>query len=239
MIKSLWKSFENYKYAGIVMAISIISLWLISLSLLLTQFTVSFTNPLTYIFIILMTHLYTGLFITAHDSMHATISENKKLNYWLGRISTILFVFNSYKKLYPKHHEHHRFVGSSNDPDYYNGSFFPWFLKFVREYISIWQILLIALTFQILQYFFNIQNVICFYIIPSVLSTLQLFYFGTYLPHRGSLNNKHKSSSQKKNHFIAFISCYFFGYHYEHHDSPGTPWWKLYKVKEAIGENKS
>jgi beta-carotene ketolase (CrtW type) len=28
------------------------------------------------------------------------------------------------------------------------------------------------------------------------------------------------------------LSCYFFGYHFEHHDSPGTPWWRLWRVKE-------
>jgi beta-carotene ketolase (CrtW type) len=27
------------------------------------------------------------------------------------------------------------------------------------------------------------------------------------------------------------LSCYFFGYHYEHHESPQTPWWKLYQIK--------
>jgi beta-carotene ketolase (CrtW type) len=31
----------------------------------------------------------------------------------------------------------------------------------------------------------------------------------------------------------AFVSCYFFGYHYEHHDSPATPWWLLWRVKDA------
>jgi beta-carotene ketolase (CrtW type) len=27
------------------------------------------------------------------------------------------------------------------------------------------------------------------------------------------------------------ISCYFFGYHFEHHESPQTPWWRLYQSK--------
>ena len=33
---------------------------------------------------------------------------------------------------------------------------------------------------------------------------------------------------------LAMVSCYFFGYHFEHHDSPGTPWWKLYAVKNDL-----
>jgi hypothetical protein len=35
--------------------------------------------------------------------------------------------------------------------------------------------------------------------------------------------------AEKKNHVLAFFSCYFFGYHYEHHHSPGTPWWMLWR----------
>ncbi len=77
--------------------------------------------------------------------------------------------------------------------------------------------------------FYEISN------IPAGLSTLQLFYFGTYLPHMGEETNAHHSHSQSKNHLWAFISCYFFGYHFEHHDSPGTPWWRLWRVKEKQG----
>jgi len=42
--------------------------------------------------------------------------------------------------------------------------------------------------------------------------------------------NKHQSRSQHKNHVLAFFSCYFFGYHYEHHDAPWLPWWKLWRA---------
>ncbi|MEL7193577.1 MAG: fatty acid desaturase, partial [Bacteroidota bacterium] len=38
---------------------------------------------------------------------------------------------------------------------------------------------------------------------------------------------------QKRNHMWAFLTCYFFGYHFEHHDSPNTPWWKLWELKEG------
>jgi beta-carotene ketolase (CrtW type) len=77
------------------------------------------------------------------------------------------------------------------------------------------------------------ENLILFWELPAVLSTLQLFYFGTYLPHRGvhDKGNIHQSRSQAKNHIWAFISCYFFGYHYEHHAYPHMPWWKLFSTK--------
>jgi beta-carotene ketolase (CrtW type) len=46
------------------------------------------------------------------------------------------------------------------------------------------------------------------------------------------MDNKQQSRSQRKNHVWAFISCYFFGYHYEHHAQPYLPWWKLPQAKE-------
>ncbi|NVJ45995.1 MAG: fatty acid desaturase, partial [Cytophagia bacterium] len=191
------------------------------------------------ILILVLTHLYTGLFITAHDAMHGSVSKNQKVNHAIGHITATLFSFNFYRRLFPKHHEHHRFVATDKDPDYHGGTFFIWYLSFLRQYITIWQILLMAITFNVLKLFIPTENLIVCWMLPAVLSTLQLFYFGTYLPHKGehTPENVHKSGSQKLNHAWAFISCYFFGYHYEHHASPGTPWWQLWKVKEKYQEN--
>ncbi|MFW5726645.1 MAG: fatty acid desaturase [bacterium] len=222
---------------GVIIGLSIILLWFTSLLCFLSLYEVSFTNPLTYLFMLVQTHLYTGLFITAHDAMHGAVSQNKRLNKGIGRVAATLFAYNSYKKLFPKHHMHHRFVATEQDPDYHHGSFFPWYFKFAREYVSIWQILLMAATYELLLLAFPKPNVFLFYIIPSILATLQLFYFGTYLPHRGEHDNRHKSRTQKKNHVWAFISCYFFGYHYEHHNAPGVPWWKLHEEKEKLVSN--
>lgn len=194
----------------------------------------SWNSPIIYLLIIIQTHLYTGLFITAHDAMHGTVSPNKRLNKTIGAVSAILFSYNFYNKLNKKHHEHHRFVATSKDPDYHEGSFWPWYFSFVKQYVSIWQILLMAVTYNILKLWLPMENLIFLWMLPAVLSTFQLFYFGTYLPHRGehSDNNMQKSRSQRLNHAWAFLSCYFFGYHYEHHISPNTPWWQLYKKKE-------
>jgi beta-carotene ketolase (CrtW type) len=197
---------------------------------------VSYTNPLTYLLILVQMHLFTGLFITAHDAMHGAVSpRNPKLNHAIGKLAALLFVFNSYKTLRPKHYEHHRFAGTDKDPDFHKGneSFFIWYFHFLKQYISGWQILAAAITFNLAKLVLPQENLILFWIIPSLLSTFQLFYFGTYVPHMGEHDNAHHASSQKKNHLWAFLSCYFFGYHYEHHDSPTTPWWQLWKVKEA------
>ncbi|MDP5172794.1 MAG: fatty acid desaturase [Bacteroidia bacterium] len=197
---------------------------------------VTWTSPVTYLLVLLQTHLFTGLFITAHDAMHGTVApQNAKLNHLIGKICTGLFIFNSYKILRPKHYLHHRHVASEDDPDYHNGhpAFWRWYLDFVKEYVTWWQILFAAITFNVLGIWIPQENLILYWVIPSILSTLQLFYFGTYLPHRGEHDpeNEHRARSLEKNHLWAFVSCYFFGYHYEHHDSPATAWWRLWRLK--------
>ncbi|SFB57986.1 fatty acid desaturase [Algoriphagus aquimarinus] len=218
---------------GVVIAITIVGLWFVSLVLLL-NYQISWSNPLVYLGILIQMHLYTGLFITAHDAMHGLVSSNKKLNNIIGWMTALLFSYNFYNRLFPKHHEHHRFVATSQDPDYHDSdNFFVWYFSFIKQYVTIWQIILMAVTFNILKLFLPVDNLILFWMLPAVLSTFQLFFFGTYLPHKGVNKNKHHSTTQAKNHLWAFITCYFFGYHYEHHDSPGTPWWRLWRVKET------
>lgn len=215
---------------GVIIAFIIIASWAISLIFLLNS-NFSFNNPLTYLFVLLQMHLYTGLFITAHDAMHGTVSSSPKLNLIIGQLCTALYAAFVFNKLYKKHHEHHRHVHSDNDPDYHTGNFLSWYLKFMKEYISIWQLILMAVAFNILKIWFDETNLLLFWVLPALLSTLQLFYFGTWLPHHGEHDNQHHSRTQKKNHVLAFLSCYFFGYHFEHHDAPALPWWRLWKVK--------
>jgi beta-carotene/zeaxanthin 4-ketolase len=217
---------------GLLIGWAIITTWALMLILLL-NWEINWTNPLVYLAIGIQTHLYTGLFITAHDAMHGVVSSNKKINHLTGWIAAILFSFNFYWRLFPKHHEHHRNVATDQDPDYHpSGKFWIWYFSFIRQYVNLWQILLMAVSFNVLKLFYPVENLIVFWMLPAILSTLQLFYFGTYVPHMGEIHNKHHSHTQNKNHIWAFISCYFFGYHYEHHDSPRTPWWRLWKLKE-------
>lgn len=218
---------------GIFIALTIIGFWILSLIFLL-NYQISWTDPLVYLGVLIQMHLYTGLFITSHDAMHGLVSSNKKLNKAFGWFAALLFSYNFYNKLFPKHHEHHRFVATDQDPDFHNSdNFLAWYFSFIKQYVTIWQILLMAATFNILKLFIPVENLILFWMLPAVLSTFQLFYFGTFVPHKGESENKHHSSTQAKNHVWAFFSCYFFGYHYEHHDSPGTPWWRLWRVKES------
>lgn len=216
--------------AGVIIAFIVISAWATCLFVLL-NWNFAWSNPGTYLMMLVQMHLFTGLFITAHDAMHGTVSSSSKLNRAIGQICTALYAAFPFNKLLRKHHQHHRYVHSESDPDYHEGNFFSWYFKFMKEYLSVWQILIMALAFNILKLWFSETNLLLFWILPSLLSTVQLFYFGTWLPHHGVHNNLHQSRTQSKNHILAFLSCYFFGYHYEHHESPRIPWWRLWKMK--------
>lgn len=224
---------ENRNTLGISIACLIIVCWVAVLSIGL-QIPLRNQPYWLLLLIPLQTHLFTGLFISAHDAMHGTLAPlAPKTNRWLGTIAAGLFAFNNYRKLLPAHHNHHRHVATELDPDYHPPGFWPWYFKFLKEYVSLWQIVIIAVLFNVALRFVPLENLLAMYVVPSVLSTLQLFYFGTYLPHRGEheASNKHFARSQKKNHWLAFFTCYFFGYHFEHHDSPGTPWWLLHRLR--------
>lgn len=219
---------------GVLIAALIVICWT-ALLVYLLQVNVNVTSPFVYLLFLLQTHLYTGLFITAHDAMHGVVAPGRpQLNKLIGTVTAFMFAYNWYPRLIEKHHEHHRHVATEHDPDFHNGSFWPWYLSFLKNYITWWQLVLMAITFNVLKLYFPVENVVLFWMLPSILATFQLFYFGTYLPHKGEheADNLHKSNTQGKNHLWAFISCYFFGYHYEHHDKPFLPWWQLYKAKE-------
>jgi len=221
---------------GVLIAVIIMLCWAAHLAFMLFFQPINLLDGWFWVNILIQTWLFTGLFITAHDSMHGTISGNQKLNHFLGFLSTLLFAGMWYPMLIKKHKLHHIYPASEQDPDYHvgNQSFFIWWFSFMKQYVTLWQILIMAVLFNIGLLFFTEIQLIVLWIIPSILATFQLFYFGTFIPHRLPHTpemGKDKSRSLTKNHLWAMLSCYFFGYHSEHHASPQTPWWKLYQVK--------
>ncbi|GAA4401989.1 fatty acid desaturase [Nibrella viscosa] len=222
-------------WKGLWIATTVLISWFVVLAFLL-HYPINFTNPLVYLFVLVQMHLYTGVFITAHDAIHGVVApNNKRLNYWIGFLSATLFAFNNYNKLSRKHHLHHKHSATGDDPDYHAGNpnFFAWYFSFLTQYISIGQVVLMAVTYNVLKLWFPMENLIVFWMVPAILSTFQLFYFGTYLPHRGEHHNPpHNARSQPLNHTVAFLTCYFFGYHHEHHAYPYLPWWRLAKARE-------
>ena len=220
---------------GVFIALLVIISWASHLAYMLLLQPVNLLDVWFWVHMLIQTWLFTGLFITAHDSMHGTISGNRKLNNVIGFSATLLFAGMWYPMLIKKHKMHHVNPGTALDPDYYTGkqNFFIWWFSFMKSYVTIWQILIMAGLFNLGLLFFSEIQLIVLWIIPSILATFQLFYFGTYLPDRLPHITEmgiYKSRTLKKNHLWAMLSCYFFGYHYEHHASPQTPWWKLYQT---------
>jgi len=224
---------------GIPIALLVMALWLIHLVYILTSAAVNFSSGWFYFHIAAQAYLYTGLFITAHDAMHGVVApKNKLANKLIGTISCYLFAGLSYSRLIKNHFDHHRYPGTEKDPDFNAKSqnFFMWIGAFMYRYTTVTQIIIMGAAYNVLNLLLKIPeaNLWFFSIIPALLGTLQLFFFGTYMPHRyPHLENMqpHNSRTLPKNHLWAMISCYFFGYHYEHHETPAVPWWQLYKTK--------
>lgn len=223
---------------GTLVACVVIGLWLAHLVWTLTMPVVLFSSPLLYLHILVQGYLYTGLFITAHDSMHGSISKNRKINRHLGQLSLWLFAAFPYQRMFANHMGHHLNPGTEEDPDFSeHQNLLRWFFTFFFSYVSIQQIIIMAILFNGLHFVFAVQrtNLILFWVIPAFLGTFQLFYFGTYRPHRLPHTREmapHRSRTLKHNHLVAMLTCWYFGYHWEHHEYPHLPWWKLHTTKK-------
>jgi beta-carotene ketolase (CrtW type) len=77
----------------------------------------------------------------------------------------------------------------------------------------------------------SVWAVALFCVLPLLLSSLQLFLVGTYLPHRGQGEgpeaDRHRSISLALPEGLSLLACYHFGYHREHHQAPQLAWHQL------------
>ncbi|HKJ67457.1 MAG TPA: fatty acid desaturase [bacterium] len=221
---------------GVIIAFTLLVLWAGNLAVLLMTPLTRMPVPIIALGLLLQTFLYTGLFITAHDAMHGSVyRKNKRLNDMVGRLAVLLYALFSYRLLITKHGQHHKHPASDRDPDYHDGKytgFIAWYVRFLLNYLRWPQILGMAIVFNLLLHLAGVHlpNLLLFWVLPALVSTLQLFYFGTYLPHRepaGGYTNRHRARSNEFPLLLSFFSCYHFGYHWEHHEFPGVPWWLL------------
>jgi len=191
--------------------------------------------------------LSVGLFVTGHDCMHGSLAPHyPRLNRFIGQLVLRLYFLFDYSKLYRMHHLHHKFSGTPQDPDFdaeHPESFFLWYVKFMVTYVD-------------LSFFCRVGAMVCvystllgsrwpyifaYYAFPALLSSLQLFYFGTFLPHHVDPETPFEDASRSRSsHYPAWLSlvtCFHFGYHSEHHNFPQVPWWALPKVYQRQRQN--
>ena len=182
--------------------------------------------------------LYTGLFIVAHDTMHGSlIAGNDRLNAVIG--TTILFIYAGFnwRKMREAHHDHHTYSGTDKDPDFNAQNphkFWPWYMKFFLTYFG-WKQVLILFGFTVTYIILGASylNTIIMWAVPAILSSVQLFYFGTYRTHRhaDAFPDAHNARTNEFNALTSLLSCFHFGYHHEHHLFPHEPWWRLPRRK--------
>lgn len=184
--------------------------------------------------------LFTGLFITAHDAMHGVACPgNLRLNHAIGTVAVLCYGLFSYKSLLKKHWLHHHFPGSDRDPDFHDGRHrnpIAWYFHFMQGYWNWGSIVGLMVIFNLINYGLHIpsNNLTLFWVVPSLLSSVQLFFFGTFLTHReprGGYTNRHRAQSTSFPVWWSFITCYHFGYHQEHHEYPHLPWWRLPEIR--------
>jgi beta-carotene/zeaxanthin 4-ketolase len=180
--------------------------------------------------------LSVGMFIVAHDGMHGSLSPSAQR---LGQIigATLLFLYAGFgwRKMRNAHFDHHKYTGTASDPDYNAENphhFWPWYIMFLKRYFG-WMSMAWVWTVVLTYYFvLNVppQNIALLYGFPAIASSLQLFYFGTYHPHRreeAEFADVHNARTNDYGVLASLFSCFHFGYHHEHHLSPGVPWWGL------------
>ncbi|HSM80757.1 MAG TPA: fatty acid desaturase [Nodosilinea sp.] len=228
---------------GVLIASVILLLWIFSLgSLLLVDLAQH--NALWILPAILgRTYIQTGLFILAHDAIHGVVvPSNRRLNHSIGRLAVTLYALLSYRKLSLNHWKHHRYPGQAQDPDFHDGincSFFLWYWRFMDGYMDSQE--RTVMLFKIIAIFlvgsFGLQiavaNLFLFWFLPIVLSSMQLFFFGTYLPHRSeTAGGEHHAVSSNYPLVVSLLTCYHFGYHWEHHEYPDLPWYSLPSVRQ-------
>ena len=186
--------------------------------------------------LLLQTWLSTGLFIIAHDCMHGAFAPGQRSrNRNVGRAALMLYAGLDYDRMAPAHFAHHRHVGTHADPDFNVDaptSAGRWFMRFFRNYYTHMQLVRITIVACIyLALGASLINFAVFWAFPALLALGQLFFFGTFLPHRHTATpfaDHHNSRSVRASKLVSLITCFHFGgYHHEHHLFPQTPWWRL------------
>ena len=193
--------------------------------------------------IALQSWLGAGMFIVAHDAMHGSLAPGRpRLNRWAGQAAVGLYAAFPFGSLNDKHHAHHRAPGSADDPDFHPDrptAFWLWYFRFFRTYFGWRQLAVITavLLVYVLVFRASYWNAVLFWGLPSILSSLQLFTFGTWLPHRHDhepFTDRHNARSLEFGWVVSLLTCFHFGYHREHHLSPGAPWWRLPDVRRRL-----
>lgn len=230
-----------------LLAGAIASTWLLSLISSLSWSLSKSSAVAIAIWLLFRTFLHTGLFVIAHDAMHGNIlPHHPVVNRWVGRCALWLYGFLPYDICRKQHWQHHKYPAQERDPDFYPPSddnlmayLIRWYCYFLSSYltpqtlVSVVVGIVIIIVSLVFLFGVAVQNLILFWVIPWVLSSIQLFTFGIFLPHHfeDDGNVPHQSRSYYYPLFWSLLACYHFSYHQEHHAYPNVPWYQLPYVR--------
>jgi len=217
--------------------------WGLSLALSLGSNTAQLPLWFLVVILLLRTQLQTGLFIVAHDAMHGLLCPRRaRWNDALGSLALLLYAGLPYEVCRRQHHRHHRKPATALDPDFPSDQrcgALGWYSQFLARYLSPRQMgvllaawgLLVLITMAVagVPAWVAAGRVLLFTTLPLLLSSLQLFVFGTYLPHRVQLAPQRSGHPISLNlpPWLSLLACFHFGYHREHHDNPRLGWYEL------------
>lgn len=229
---------------GLASALLIVTAWMVTLlATLLRAWPPAALLPL----ILIRTFLQTGLFIVGHDAMHGSLLHHAPLwNDRIGRLVLGLYAWLPWEPSCRNHRSHHRAPGSLHDPDHQGerprGPLL-WYGRFMASYllpVQLAGLLGTWLVSVVLLRPFNphpLASLLLFWVLPLWLSSLQLFVFGTYLPHRetsGRSSDRHRAASLAWPEPLSLLACFHFGYHWEHHQLPQLPWYRLPAARRLV-----
>lgn len=189
--------------------------------------------------ILVRSQLQTGLFIIGHDAMHRTLwPSRRRLNDAVGIAALALYAALPYQICRKNHQLHHQAPATARDPDFPSAlhpGILSWYRQFMAGYLSSAQMGALLCSWMLLAWTLRaitptaVLNVLMFCTLPLLLSSVQLFIFGTYLPHRAQrapTRQPHPVSLDLPA-WLSLITCFHFGYHREHHDNPVLCWFEL------------
>ena len=232
---------------GVQVSSAILVAWISSLVWLFSWDLAECSAIALVIGVLVRTFLHTGLFAIAHDAMHNTVLPNHpRENRWIGRLALGMYGFLPYGPCRKLHWRHHCYPAQARDPDFHADSgknpfwhAVEWYWLFVSTYLNFRQLILTGIGIGLISFAIlagakvSLLHLVLFWIVPWCLSSIQLFIFGTYLPHHssGKQDNPHAARSHYFPRFFSMLACYHFGYHWEHHAYPHLPW---YRLPEAV-----
>ena len=220
---------------GLLLAFAIAGTWLGLHLYAVLVFELSWSNlPLALLMAAALCWLSVGVFIVSHDAMHGSLAPGwPRLNAVIGAVLLFLYAGFAWRRMRDAHFAHHRYAGHADDPDFcasHPSEFGPWYKAFFTRYFGRQSVLFVSSVVAVYWLVLDVPMVqlVLLYGLPAIASSVQLFYFGTFRPHRhdaAGFADRHNARSDDFGTAASLLTCFHFGYHHEHHLAPQVPWW--------------